>query len=75
MIDYNRKLSNERETQDPSHNMSTLVQFETQTLLKLVSISYYFLFFKQSESMYWDDVDPHLCTGGSPPPPPPPVKF
>ena len=29
MIDYNRKLSNERETQVPSHRMSTLVQLET----------------------------------------------
>ena len=29
MIDYNRKLSNERETQVPSHRMSTLVLLET----------------------------------------------
>ena len=30
MIDYNRKLSIERETQVPSHRMSTLVLLETQ---------------------------------------------
>ena len=29
MIDYNRKLSNERETQVPSHRMSILVLLET----------------------------------------------
>ena len=33
MIDYNRKLSNERETQIPSHRMSTLI------FLKVVSVS------------------------------------
>ena len=39
MIDYNRKLSNERETQVPSHRMSTLVQFETLIFIKIVSVS------------------------------------
>ena len=29
MIDYNRKLSNERKTQVPSHRMSILVLLET----------------------------------------------
>ena len=32
MIDYNRKLSNETETQVPSHRMSTLVLLETLIL-------------------------------------------
>ena len=39
MIDYNRKLSNERETQVPSHRMSTLVLLETLIFIKIVSIS------------------------------------
>ena len=34
MIDYNRKLSNERETQVPSPRMSTLVQLETLIFIK-----------------------------------------
>ena len=38
MIDYNRKLSNEREAQVPSHKMSTLVLLET-LILKNVSFS------------------------------------
>ena len=39
MIDYNRKLSNERETQVPSHRMSTLVLLETLIFIKTVSVS------------------------------------
>ena len=39
MIDYNRKLSNEGGTQVPSHRMSTLVQLETLTFIKIVSVS------------------------------------
>ena len=39
MIDYNRKLSNERETQVPSHRMSTLVLLETLIFIKIVSVS------------------------------------
>ena len=39
MTDYNRKLSNERETQDPSHRMSILVLLETIIFLKIVSVS------------------------------------
>ena len=39
MIDYNRKLSNERETKVPSHKMSTLVLLETLILIKIVSVS------------------------------------
>ena len=39
MIDYNRKLSNERETQVPSHRMSTLVLLETLIFIKNVSVS------------------------------------
>ena len=39
MIDNNRKLSNERETQAPSHRMSTLVLLETLIFIKIVSIS------------------------------------
>ena len=35
MIDYNRKLSNERETQVPSNRMSTLVLLETLTFIKI----------------------------------------
>ena len=38
MIDYNRKLSNERETQIPSHRMSTLVLLETLIFIKIVSV-------------------------------------
>ena len=34
MIDYNQKLSNERETQVPSHRMSTLVLLETLIFIK-----------------------------------------
>ena len=34
MIDYNRKLSNERETQVPSHRMSTLELLETLIFIK-----------------------------------------
>ena len=39
MIDYNRKLSNERETQVPSHRMSILVLLETLILKIIVSVS------------------------------------
>ena len=39
MIDYNRKLSNERETQVPSHRMFTLVLLETLIFIKIVSVS------------------------------------
>ena len=39
MIDYNRKLSNERETQVPSHRMSTLVLFETLIFIKIATVS------------------------------------
>ena len=39
MIDYNRKLSNERETQVPSHRMSTLALLETLIFIKIVSVS------------------------------------
>ena len=38
MIDYNRKLSNKRETQVPSHRMSTLVLHETLIFIKIVSV-------------------------------------
>ena len=34
MIDYNRKLSNERETQAPSHRMSILMLLETLIFIK-----------------------------------------
>ena len=36
MINYNRKLSNERETQVPSHRMSTLALLETIIFIKIV---------------------------------------
>ena len=39
MIDYNRKLSNEWETQVSSHRMSTLVLLETLIFIKIVSVS------------------------------------
>ena len=39
MIDYNRKLLNERETQVPSHRMSTLVLLETLIFIKIVIVS------------------------------------
>ena len=39
MINYNRKLSNEREAQVPSHKMSTLVLLETLIFKKIVSFS------------------------------------
>ena len=39
MIDYNPKLSNERETQVTSHRMSTLVLLETLIFIKIVSVS------------------------------------
>ena len=39
MIDYNRKLSNVRETQAPSHRMSSLVLLETLIFIKIASIS------------------------------------
>ena len=41
MIDYNRKLSNEREiqTQVPSHRMSTLVLLETLIFIKILCVS------------------------------------
>ena len=38
MIDCNRKLSNERETQVPSHRMSTLVLLETLIFIKCHAI-------------------------------------
>ena len=38
MIDYNRKLSNERKTQVPLHRMSILVLLETHIFIKIVSI-------------------------------------
>ena len=45
MIDYNRKLSNERETQVPSHRMSTIVLLETLIFIKIVSVmSCYFMY-------------------------------
>ena len=39
MIDYNQKLSNERETQVPSQRMSTLVLLKTLIFIKNVSVS------------------------------------
>ena len=39
MINYNRKLSNVRETQVSSHRMSTLVLLETLIFIKIVSFS------------------------------------
>ena len=39
MIDYNRKLSNERETQVPSHRITTLVLLETHIFIKIASVS------------------------------------
>ena len=39
MIDYNRKLSNERESQVPSHRMSILVLLETLIFIKIVKVS------------------------------------
>ena len=39
MIDYNRNLSNERETQAPSHRMSILVPFEILIFVKIVRAS------------------------------------
>ena len=39
MIDYNQKLSNEKETQAPSHRMSTLVLLETLIFIKIVSVT------------------------------------
>ena len=38
MIDYNRKLSNDRETQVPSRRMSTLVLLETIIFIKIVNV-------------------------------------
>ena len=51
MIDYNRKLSNERETQVPSSRMSTLVQLETLIFIKIVSVSV-MLFYVQYSIKY-----------------------
>ena len=39
MIDYNRRLSNERETQVPSPRISTLVLLETLIFIEIVSVS------------------------------------
>ena len=39
MIDFNRNLSNERETPVPSHRMSTLVLLETLIFIKIASVS------------------------------------
>ena len=39
MIDYNRKSSNETETQVPLHRMSSLVLLETLIFIKIVSVS------------------------------------
>ena len=39
MIDYNRVLSNEMETQVLSHRMSTLALIETLIFIKIVSVS------------------------------------
>ena len=44
MIDYNRKLSNERETLVPSHRMSTLVLLETLIFIEIVSVSVMLLY-------------------------------
>ena len=45
MIDYDRKLSNERETQVPSHRMSILELLENLILKKmLASVSCYFMY-------------------------------
>ena len=46
MIDYNRKLSYERETQVPSHRMSTLVLLETLIFIKNLRVSH-MLFYVQ----------------------------
>ena len=64
MIDYNRKLSNEEETQNPSHKMSTLVLFEIQTLLKLVNISHHFS--NKVKACTWK-MWIHTCIRGTPP--------
>ena len=39
MINYNPKLSNERETQAQSDRISTLVLLETLIFIKIVSVS------------------------------------
>ena len=46
MINYNRKLSNDRETEVPSHRVSTLVLLETLIFIRIVSLSV-MLFFVQ----------------------------
>ena len=44
MIDYNRKFSNEKETQVPSPRMSTLVLLEILIFIKIVSVSVMLLY-------------------------------
>ena len=44
MIDYNRKLSNERETRVPSHRMSSLVLLETLIVIKIVMLFYVYFY-------------------------------
>ena len=48
MTDYNRKLSNERETHVPSHRKSTLVLLEILIFIKIVSVSV-MLFYAQCQ--------------------------
>ena len=61
MIDYNQKLSNERETQVPSHRMSTLVLLETLIFIKIVSVSV-MLFYVQYQIPQQTQIDSPLYT-------------
>ena len=52
MIDYNRKLSNERDMQVPSHRMSILVLLKTLKKL-LVSVSCYIMYSIKYHNLSW----------------------
>ena len=57
MIDYSRKLSNERETQVPSHRMSTLVLLDTLIYIKLLaSVSCYFMYSIKYHIWSWQQI-------------------
>ena len=64
MIDYNRKLSNERKTQVPSHRMSTFVPLETLIFIEIVSISVMLFYVQLSNITTCPDSKPKLTAIG-----------
>ena len=61
MVNYNRTVSNERETQVLSHKMSTLVLFETQTFIKKLLVSVIIFYFSNKVKACTGTMWIHTC--------------